>query len=94
MELTQSEESRREDTAAAERIRKKVESWAAELVDDQEALFVELVCGKTFTIEVDCAEDDAPKLVGRGGRVIHSLQHLAEAAAGKFGLVLEVRLLK
>jgi uncharacterized protein len=32
-------------------------------------------------IEIRCAEDDAGRVIGRGGRVINSLRTLARAAA-------------
>lgn len=36
---------------------------------------------RSLVIEVTCAEGDAGRIIGRGGRVINSLRTLARAAA-------------
>jgi uncharacterized protein len=52
------------------------------LVEDPEA--VEVTAERDeggVRIEIRCADDDAGRIIGRGGRVINSLRTLARAAA-------------
>ena len=37
--------------------------------------------GRNVRIEVTCAEDDAGRIIGRGGRLINAVRTLARAAA-------------
>lgn len=48
--------------------------------------------GNSLHIEIRCAEADAGRLIGRGGRTINSIRTLARAAAEGQGRV-EVQLL-
>jgi len=82
------------------------EDLAAELIRTAVELLVELLVDQvthmrvsrrsteaTHLIEVRCHPTDAPKLVGRGGQVVQSLQRLVEALAGKYGLRCRLELL-
>lgn len=52
------------------------------LVNDNDAAQVESHRdGRGVRIEIRCAEDDAGRIIGRGGRIINSIRTLARAAS-------------
>ncbi len=52
------------------------------LVSDNEAVEVETQHdGRGVRIEIQCAKDDAGRVIGRGGRIINSIRTLARAAS-------------
>lgn len=52
------------------------------LVQDNDAVEVETHRdGRSLRIEIQCATDDAGRVIGRGGRTINSIRTLARAAA-------------
>ena len=52
------------------------------LVSDNEAVEVETQRdGRGVRIEIQCAKDDAGRVIGRGGRIINSIRTLARAAS-------------
>ncbi|QDG49276.1 KH domain-containing protein [Persicimonas caeni] len=87
-------EALRPDQLAAETIRASIELWVRSLVSKPDAIDVALVStSDTHLIEITCHPDDAPKLVGKGGRVIEALKALAGALAGKHSVRCRVELL-
>ena len=61
-----------------------VTPWLVDSPDDVEIAEVEAVSG-TLIIEVSVAPDDVGKIIGKRGRIIHSLRLLARAAAQREG---------
>jgi len=52
------------------------------LVHDNDAVTVDSQQdGRSVRIEIQCAAEDAGRVIGRGGRIINSIRTLARAAA-------------
>jgi predicted RNA-binding protein YlqC (UPF0109 family) len=82
-----------EEMPVPERLRCLIYLLARQLVDRPADLDVQLVSGQAHTLEITCHPDDAPMLVGRGGKIIHAIQAIAETAASARGVRLKVDLL-
>ena len=54
------------------------------LVDDKEAIEInEIDNGKSVTFEVKVAQKDMGKVIGRQGRIAHSIRNVMKAVANK-----------
>lgn len=68
-----------------------VEYLARSLVDNPDEVYVdEVESGRTRIFEVEAAEDDVGKLIGRQGRVIRAIRVLVKAAAIRQGQRVDV----
>src|SRR3954468_12105547 len=87
-----------ESTTAAPRkadVRLMVEQVIKMLVDEPNEVFVdENRRGGTLEIDVEVAQRDIGKIIGKQGRTIRALRSLAEAAAGKQNLRCSLELIE
>lgn len=72
-----------------------VDSIVRPLVDEPDALEVASVEAEDggMVIEIQVAEGDAGKVIGRQGRVIKAIRTLARAAASRSGKMVDVELI-
>lgn len=68
-----------------------VEFLARSLVDKPDEVYVDAVqSGRTTIFEIEAAEDDVGKLIGRQGRVVRAIRTLVKAAAIRTGQRVDV----
>lgn len=80
--------------ALSDRIADLVEYLVVNIVDDPDAVSLDVVDGAdSSTIEVTVAEDDVAKVIGRHGRTIKAVRTLARALAARLGTNVEVEVL-
>lgn len=82
------------DEMLSDRIADLVEYLVVSIVDDPEAVSLDVVDGeRSSTIEVTVASDDVAKVIGRHGRTIKAVRTLARALAARLGTSVEVEVL-
>ena len=78
----------------SDRIADLVEYLVVNIVDDADAVSLEVIDGtSSSTIEVSVATDDVAKVIGRHGRTIKAIRTLARALAARLGTSVEVEVL-
>ena len=78
----------------SDRIADLVEYLVINIVDDADAVSLEVIDGQaSSTIEVTVATDDVAKVIGRHGRTIKAIRTLARALAARLGTSVEVEVL-
>ena len=78
----------------SDRIADLVEYLVVNIVDDADAVSLEVIDGEaSSTIEVSVATDDVAKVIGRHGRTIKAIRTLARALAARLGTSVEVEAL-
>lgn len=78
----------------SDRIADLVEFLVVSIVDDADAVSLEVIDGEeSSTIEVSVADDDVAKVIGRHGRTIKAVRTLARALAARLGTSVEVEVL-
>ena len=78
----------------SDRIADLVEYLVVNIVDDADAVSLEVIDGEaSSTIEVSVATDDVAKVIGRHGRTIKAIRTLARARAARLGTSVEVEVL-
>lgn len=78
----------------SDRIADLVEYLVVSIVDDPDAVSLDVVDGEhSSTIEVTVASDDVAKVIGRHGRTIKAVRTLARALAARLGTNVEVEVL-
>lgn len=78
----------------SDRIADLVEYLVVNIVDDADAVSLEVIDGEaSSTIEVSVAADDVAKVIGRHGRTIKAIRTLARALAARLGTSVEVEVL-
>ena len=78
----------------SDRIADLVEYLVVNIVDDADAVSLEVIDGEaSSTIEVSVAIDDVAKVIGRHGRTIKAIRTLARALAARLGTSVEVEVL-
>ncbi len=78
----------------SDRIADLVEYLVVSIVDDADAVSLEVIDGTdSSTIEVSVAADDVAKVIGRHGRTIKAVRTLARALAARLGTSVEVEVL-
>ncbi|HJG31024.1 MULTISPECIES: KH domain-containing protein [Collinsella] len=78
----------------SDRIADLVEYLVVNIVDDADAVSLEVIDGEaSSTIEVSVATDDVAKVIGRHGRTIKAIRTLARALAARLGTSVEVEVL-
>ncbi|QWT18289.1 KH domain-containing protein [Collinsella sp. zg1085] len=83
-----------EEVLLSDRIADLVEYLVVSIVDDVDALRLEVIDeAQSSTIEISVAEDDIAKLIGRQGRTIKAIRTLARALAARLGTTVEVEVL-
>ncbi len=83
-----------EEELASDRVADLVEYLVASLVDDPEALSIEVTDSPSSSlIEVHVAPGDVGKVIGRHGRVIKSIRTLARACGARVDLVADVEVI-
>lgn len=97
-ELNESVETPEELESAEEmlsdRIADLVEYLVVNIVDDADAVSLEVIDSETSsTIEVMVAPDDVAKVIGRHGRTIKAIRTLSRALAARLGTSVEVEVL-
>nr|WP_239464367.1 KH domain-containing protein [Collinsella tanakaei] len=97
-ELNESVETPEELEGAEEmlsdRIADLVEYLVVNIVDDADAVSLEVIDSETSsTIEVMVAPDDVAKVIGRHGRTIKAIRTLSRALAARLGTSVEVEVL-
>jgi predicted RNA-binding protein YlqC (UPF0109 family) len=82
------------DEVASDRVADLVELIVCGLVDDADAVSLDVTDGEEGTlIEVTCAEEDAGKVIGRRGRSIKAIRTLARALGQRVGTSVDVEVL-
>jgi predicted RNA-binding protein YlqC (UPF0109 family) len=72
-------------------MRELVEYLTRSLVSDPDAVQVEEVeAGRVLVYEVNVAEEDVGKIIGRQGKVIRSIRSVVKAAATRTGARVDV----
>lgn len=75
----------------SDRIADLVEYLVVNIVDDADAVSLEVIDGEaSSTIEVNVADDDVAKVIGRHGRTIKAIRTLARALGQRVGTMVEV----
>lgn len=83
-----------EEEMLSDRIADLVEYLVVNIVDDADAVSLEVIDGESSsTIEVSVASDDVAKVIGRHGRTIKAIRTLARALAARLGISVEVEVL-
>lgn len=78
----------------SDRIADLVEYLVVNIVDDADAVSLEVIDGEaSSTIEVNVADDDVAKVIGRHGRTIKAIRTLARALAARLGASVEVEVM-
>ncbi|MBM6784915.1 KH domain-containing protein [Collinsella tanakaei] len=78
----------------SDRIADLVEYLVVNIVDDADAVSLEVIDGEaSSTIEVSVATDDVAKVIGCHGRTIKAIRTLARALAARLGTSVEVEVL-
>lgn len=78
----------------SDRIAHLVEYLVVNIVDDADAVSLEVIDGEaSSTIEVNVADDDVAKVIGRHGRTIKAIRTLARALAARLGTSVEVEVM-
>ena len=78
----------------SDRIADLVEYLVVNIVDDTDAVSLEVIDGEaSSTIEVNVADDDVAKVIGRHGRTIKAIRTLARALAARLGTSVEVEVM-
>lgn len=78
----------------SDRIADLVEYLIVNIVDDADAVSLEVIDGEaSSTIEVNVADDDVAKVIGRHGRTIKAIRTLARALAARLGTSVEVEVM-
>ena len=78
----------------SDRIVDLVEYLVVNIVDDADAVSLEVIDGEaSSTIEVNVADDDVAKVIGRHGRTIKAIRTLARALAARLGTSVEVEVM-
>lgn len=78
----------------SDRIADLVEYLVVNIVDDGDAVSLEVIDGEaSSTIEVNVADDDVAKVIGRHGRTIKAIRTLARALAARLGTSVEVEVM-
>jgi predicted RNA-binding protein YlqC (UPF0109 family) len=77
---------RRQADAIDDQLRELVLHMARGIVDNPDAVEVEIVeTGEETLLELHCAESDRPHVIGKQGRTARALRLALSAAAGKHG---------
>ena len=75
-------------------IKEMVEYVVKELADQSDAIDVSETRGETTVlIEVDAADEDKGRLIGRGGRTINAIRDIARVLGGKLETKVRVEIL-
>jgi predicted RNA-binding protein YlqC (UPF0109 family) len=75
-------------------MRELVEFLARNLVDEPDAVKVEEVdSGRVIVYELQVAEGDVGKVIGRQGKVIRAIRTLAKAGAARQGIRVDIDVL-
>ena len=75
-------------------IKEMVEYVVKELADQSDAIDVSETRGETIVlIEVDAADEDKGRLIGRGGRTINAIRDIARVLGGKLETKVRVEIL-
>lgn len=83
-----------EEVLLSDRIADLVEYLVLNIVDDPDAVSLEVIDGEgSSTIEITVAADDVAKVIGRHGRTIKAVRTLARALAARLGTSVEVEVL-
>ncbi len=78
----------------SDRIADLVEYLVVNIVDDADAVSLEVIDGEaSSTIEVNVADGDVAKVIGRHGRTIKAIRTLARALAARLGTSVEVEVM-
>lgn len=78
----------------SDRIADLVEYLVVNIVDDADSVSLEVIDGEaSSTIEVNVADDDVAKVIGRHGRTIKAIRTLARALAARLGTSVEVEVM-
>ena len=78
----------------SDRIADLVEYLVCSIVDDADGVSLEVIDGSdSATIEVNVAEGDVAKVIGRHGRTIKAIRTLARALAARLDTSVEVEVL-
>ena len=78
----------------SDRIADLVEYLVVNIVDDADAVSLEVIDGEaSSTIEVNVADGDVAKVIGRHGRTIKAIRPLARALAARLGTSVEVEVM-
>ncbi len=72
-----------------------VEALVIPLVDDPDAVVISSsnLDDSTILVEIEVAEEDAGKVIGRQGRVIKAIRTLCRAAGSRDGVAVEIEIL-
>lgn len=78
-----------------ENISDLVEALVIPLVDDPDAVVISSsnLDDSTILVEIEVAEEDAGKVIGRQGRVIKAIRTLCRAAGSRDGVAVEIEIL-
>lgn len=75
-------------------IKEMVAYVVRELADRPDAIDVSETLGETTVlVEIDAADEDKGRLIGRGGRTINAIRSLARVLGGKVGKKVQVEIL-
>lgn len=78
----------------SDRIADLVEYLVISIVDDEDAVSLEVIDGEDASvIEITVADPDVAKVIGRHGRTIKAIRTLARALAARLGTAVEVEVL-
>ena len=79
---------------ASDKVADLVEYIVSGLVTDQDALTLDVTDDESGAlIEVECAESDAGRVIGRKGRTIKAIRTLARALGQREGISVDVEVL-
>lgn len=82
------------DELPSDRIADLVELIVCGLVDDEDAVSLDVTDSDEGTlIEIECAQDDAGKVIGRHGRQIKAIRTIARALGQRVGTSVDVEVL-